>query len=105
MPLPPTWVIVLSAVVLATVLFTAYVEVSPTMGGVWIRSDAAGNTRITPSGLLHLMVAPVRYPYFWTVPRLWLINWPLIATLAALVGCCVYWGALAALEDHEIFPP
>ena len=64
----------------------AYLEVSPSMGNVWWRTNAEGHKEFTPWGIWATAAAPFKrgHGIFWT-PAFWDINpWPLLGILGFL---------------------
>ena len=57
------------------IIYSLYVQLSPTMGNIWMREDSSGNLVFCPLGLLHLCVAPLNTDkmYLWE-PVFWPIN-------------------------------
>ena len=86
--MPPA-IAVAGPVVGATVLFAAYVQLSPTMGKIWIRPNDKNEPTLALGNLVRLMAAPLAVwtpvgRHFWA-PRQWSINWPLwVAAAVAL---------------------
>ena len=63
------WVIVIF------IIYSLYVQLSPTMGNIWVREDSDGNLVFCPLGLLHLCIAPLHPDnmYLWEA-SFWPIN-------------------------------
>jgi hypothetical protein len=57
------------------IAYSLYVQLSPTMGNIWLRPDINGTQVFCPLGLIELIISPL-YPdrfYFWTI-HFWPIN-------------------------------
>ena len=57
------------------IIFSLYVQLSTTMGNIWLRPDSDGNLIFCPLGLVDLILAPISLDklYFWE-PQFWPIN-------------------------------
>jgi hypothetical protein len=57
------------------IFYSLYVQLSPTMGNIWLRPDSDGNQVFCPLGLVDLILAPLQSDktYFWE-PHFWPIN-------------------------------
>ena len=57
------------------IIYSLYVQMSPTMGNIWLRPDSDGNQVFCPLGLVDLIIAPLQFDklYFWE-PTFWSIN-------------------------------
>ena len=57
------------------IIYSLYVQLSPTMGNIWLRSNSEGDPIFCPLNLFELMVAPLQSDklYFWE-PHFWPIN-------------------------------
>ena len=74
-----------SGIALSVVFFAAYVEISPKMGGIWIRPDEKMRKKFIPSNLVNLMLQPFHNKDFWKMDIL-PINWVVHAsTIVALL--------------------
>jgi hypothetical protein len=57
------------------IAYSLYVQLSPTMGNIWLRTNAENDQIFCPFNLLELIISPL-YPdrfYFWE-PHFWPIN-------------------------------
>ena len=57
------------------IAYSLYVQLSPTMGNIWLRTNADNEQIFCPLGLIELIISPL-YPdryYFWTIQF-----WPII---------------------------
>ena len=57
------------------IAYSLYVQLSPTMGNIWLRINADNEQIFCPLGLIELIISPL-YPdrfYFWE-PHFWPIN-------------------------------
>ena len=57
------------------IAYSLYVQMSPTMGNIWLRTNANNEQIFCPLGLIELIISPL-YPdrfYFWTI-HFWPIN-------------------------------
>ncbi len=50
---------------IASIIFAIYVELSPSMGNIWLRLDSNGIKKISLDGLINLMIGPFYYPFYW----------------------------------------
>jgi hypothetical protein len=57
------------------IAYSLYVQMSPTMGNIWLRPDIDGTQVFCPLGLIDLIFAPLKPDklYFWE-PHFWPIN-------------------------------
>jgi hypothetical protein len=57
------------------IAFSLYVQMSPTMGNIWLRTNADNEQIFCPLGLIDLILAPLNPDklYFWTI-HFWPIN-------------------------------
>ena len=53
-----------------TILFLIYIQFSPDMGNIWIRSGY-----FTPVGAIKLIIYPFKEKYMWLLPEMWIINY------------------------------
>lgn len=53
-----------------TILFLIYIQFSPDMGNIWIRSG-----RFMPIGAINLIFYPFKEKYMWLLPEMWIINY------------------------------
>ena len=53
-----------------TILFLIYIQFSPDMGNIWIRSG-----RFMPIGAIKLIFYPFKEKYMWLLPEMWIINY------------------------------
>lgn len=67
--------------VLYLCLFLAYLELSPTLGNIWLRKDADGIRRLSFGGLWKIVQYPFQNPDMWLPPN-WDIN-PWVGLLIA----------------------
>ena len=61
--------------VIIFIAYSLYVQLSPTMGNIWLRTNADNEQIFCPLGLIELIISPL-YPdrfYFWE-PHFWPIN-------------------------------
>lgn len=57
------------------IAYSLYVQLSPTMGNIWLRTNADNEQIFCPTNLIELIISPL-YPdrlYFWTI-HFWPIN-------------------------------
>ncbi len=52
-------------ILFVTIIFSLYVQFSPTMGNIWLRNDSENITRFYPMNLIRLMFYPFVESYFW----------------------------------------
>ena len=78
----------------------AYLELSPTLGNIWLRRDAEGVLRFAPGGLKALLIAPWHTWELWW-PSFWDINpWPFIfLCISMLVVLQLPWGRADPLPE------
>ena len=50
--------------------FLLYIQFSPDMGNIWIRSG-----RLMPMGALKLIIYPLKEIHMWLIPEMWIINY------------------------------
>ncbi len=55
-------------------LWILNLELNPSIGGIWLRSDQNGDTIIVFQNIINLLKAPFQYDWFWNI-RMWDINW------------------------------
>ncbi len=55
---------------LLTIGFLFYIQFSPDMGNIWIRSG-----RFMPIGAINLIIYPFKEKYMWLFPDMWIINY------------------------------
>jgi hypothetical protein len=57
------------------IFYSLYVQLSPTMGNIWLRPDSDGTLVFCPLGLVDLILAPLQSDklYFWE-SHFWPIN-------------------------------
>ena len=53
-----------------TILFLLYIQFSPDMGNIWIRSG-----RFMPIGAIKLIIYPFKEIHMWLIPEMWIINY------------------------------
>ena len=53
-----------------TVGFLLYIQFSPDMGNIWIRSG-----RFMPIGAFNLIIYPFKEVHMWLLPEMWIINY------------------------------
>ena len=65
----------LEHVFIVLIIYSLYVQLSPTMGNIWIRSNSEGERVFCPMSLVDLILAPLQTDktYFWE-PNFWPIN-------------------------------
>lgn len=77
---------------LTILLFSIYVEISPSIGNIWYRYDSNNEKRICINGLLNLMMYPFQNIYMWKI-ELWSINiivWLIAAGIIELLFINLY---------------
>ena len=87
--------LVVSAFATTSVAFALFVQFSPRMGNIWIRTDSNGTRQLFPSNLFRLMAEPLKLrstvgQNFWSRPALWPINYPLWIFVAAAASYLLY---------------
>ena len=72
------------------IIYSLYVQMSPTMGNIWLRPDSDGNLVFCPLGLIDLILAPLQSDklYFWE-PSFWPINF-FIYTIFYTISYYIY---------------
>jgi len=60
-------------VVITLILFAIYVEISPTMGNIWYRTNSDGNKSFSIQGLINLMWYSMISTDMWRI-EMWPIN-------------------------------
>jgi hypothetical protein len=65
----------LKHVFIVLIIYSLYVQLSPTMGNIWIRSNSEGERVFCPMSLVELIISPLYADrlYFWE-PNFWPIN-------------------------------
>ena len=53
-----------------TCLYLIYIQFSPDMGNIWIRSGY-----FMPMSAINLMIYPLSEKYMWLFPEMWIINY------------------------------
>ena len=87
------WVVACAA---GTLGFLAYAQFAPTMGNVWYRCG-----HFSPGSAVNLMLHPFTEPMLWH-PKMWIINYPIWLTAAALSGqTLAYWLQSSAADTAE----
>jgi hypothetical protein len=56
--------------VILTLGFLIYIQFSPDMGNIWIRSGY-----FIPMGAINLIIYPFKEKYMWLIPEMWMINY------------------------------
>lgn len=79
-----------TGMLLGTVFFIFYVELSPTMGGILFRPCESGKKVFMPRSLFNLMLTPLQQKYMWR-PNFLIINWFFVAGTGGLVAMFLYW--------------
>lgn len=52
--------------IIAIFIFSIYLELSPSMGNIWIRKDSKNNNIICLNNLLNIIIQPFYQWYFWS---------------------------------------
>ena len=60
-------------IIICILSFALYVQLSSTMGNIWIRNSGTNDWYFTFSGLLLLIIYPLKEIYMW-YPSMWTIN-------------------------------
>ncbi len=47
------------------IIYSLYVQFSPTMGNIWLRTNAENEQEFCPMSLIELICSPFYRPYFW----------------------------------------
>lgn len=63
----------LKALFLYLVLFSLYIEASPSIGNVWFRNDVNNDKKIQIKGLISVIISPLKVKELW-LPKNWDIN-------------------------------
>ena len=53
-----------------TILFLLYIQFSPDMGNIWLRSGY-----FMPMGAIKLIIYPFKEIHMWLLPEMWIINY------------------------------
>ena len=64
----------LIAIIISTIIFAIYVELSPKMTNIWYRINSEGHKTIQIKNLFELMMGPVKYEFYW-YPQYYDINY------------------------------
>ena len=81
------------------IAYSLYVQLSPTMGNIWLRTNADNEQIFCPINLLELIISPL-YPYrlyFWTI-HFWPINF-----FVYLIGYFVIYFLVVKGYNHSFF--
>jgi len=80
--------ILLCNILIIFVVFSLYVQFSPTMGNIWLRRDHENNTIFCPMNLIRLIFYPFIKSYFWHYNFLLINFWVyLVAYLIIFYNC------------------
>jgi hypothetical protein len=91
-------------IVLGTLAWLAYLEVSPRLGNIWLRQDAEGNRQFSPGGLKALLVAPWYTKELWS-PSFWDVNpWVLMGVLSILGAAWPPWASVIPSPELPLHP-
>ena len=71
----------------AAILFTLYVQFSPSMGNVWYRKDSDGNGFFSFEGLFDLIIFPLKNLQMW-YPSMWDINFYIWLSVTYILSNC-----------------
>ena len=53
-------------ILIILIIFSLYVQYSPTMGNIWLRTNAENEQIFCPMNLVELILAPFYRSYFWS---------------------------------------
>ncbi len=56
--------------IILTISFLIYIQFSPDMGNIWIRSG-----HFAPIGAIKLILYPFKEKHMWLLPDMWIINY------------------------------
>jgi|UniRef100_A0A6C0H0C7 hypothetical protein len=62
------------AIIISTIIFAIYVEISPHMKNIWYRTNSSGEKSFQLENLFILMSGPLNYDFYWH-PRYYDINY------------------------------
>jgi hypothetical protein len=65
--------LIFNKIMICILSFSLYVQLSPTMGNIWIRNSGTDEWYFTFAGLLSLILYPLKEIYMW-YPSMWTIN-------------------------------
>jgi len=68
--------------IISFILWAAYLEINPQIGGVWYRANSTGHKRLKISGILPMLTYPFRTFHFW-LPQNWDLNWLMATSFGA----------------------
>ncbi len=57
--------IILSHILIVLIVFSLYVQYSPTMGNIWLRTNSENEQVFCPMSLVELILSPLYRSYFW----------------------------------------
>ena len=57
--------IILGHILIVLIVFSLYVQYSPTMGNIWLRTNSENEQVFCPMSLVELILSPLYRSYFW----------------------------------------
>ena len=71
-------------VLLSSIFYIIYLEISPGMGNIWLRPDSDNKIYINFESLVNIMfIYPFQSWNFWKI-EFWDLNWPLLSFVSGL---------------------